>query len=200
MSRLKTTLSALAFAMCLSAAPAQAASSSVAAILEAARAQASELEAVRKVLNGPDQNMRIAAFKGMVTSGDDVLRRVAHETGLASADSIIRAMAFKAILLSLNELHLTLAVDASLSKKMQEAAAAHIAEHGNRYVIRIDNKNFEEGSFGDKNYGGQVNGLVFHFSHHNWNQHVTMQLRDDNTLAGVIKTREGQFLATGRLQ
>ena len=92
--------------------------------------QGAPAEELRKVLNSPDQNMRLAVFDQMVKSGDEAMKLIAYEAGLASADSVMRTMAFKAVLMSQDKLHLTLAVDRSAPKPIQEASEKYLAKNG----------------------------------------------------------------------
>lgn len=202
MPRLNTLLAALVLTGALAMlAPVTAdAQSTAAKILEKARGQAREIEELRKILNGPDQNMRLATFDAMVKSGDEALRLIAYETGLASADSVMRVMAFKALLMSFDKLHLTLTPDPSAPKKLQEASAAHIAERGNGFIVHLQGKNVEAGTYASRNAGGQISGLEFVFT--DGGDAGSMTLRDDNALAGVVRLHNGrtQFLATARLR
>lgn len=204
MPRLNTLLAALVLTGALAMlAPVTAdAQSTAAKILEKARGQAREIEELRKILNGPDQNMRLATFDAMVKSGDEALRLIAYETGLASADSVMRVMAFKALLMSFDKLHLTLTPDPSAPKKLQEVSAAHIAERGNGFIVYLQGKNIEAGTYNGRGSGGQISGLEFVFTESHNADAGSMSLRDDNALAGVVRLNHGrtQFLATARLR
>jgi hypothetical protein len=175
------------------------AQSAAAKILEKARGQARDIEELRKVLNGPDQNMRLATFDAMIKSGDETLKQIAYEIGLMSADSVMRAMAFKAVVMSLDNLHFTLTPDPTVPKKVQEASATYIGQRGNGFVLPLDGKDAEAGTFRRGNSEGQVSGqeLIFRAG----NDNGTLTLTDDSTLAGTVRLNNNtQFKATARLR
>ncbi len=176
------------------------AQSDAAKILEKSRAKAREMEELRKILNGPDQNMRLATFDVMLKSGDEALRLIAYEAGLASADSIMREMAFKAIMASMDNLHLTLTLDPSAPKALQDAAANLLSKSGNAFVVPMNNKDMEPGKF-NTGYGvGQISGLVVVFMYKGHSG--SMRLQDDNSLSGTLQlpSGQGQFLAKAKLR
>lgn len=180
---------------------------SAAEIIEQARARARQVEEIKQVLNDPDQNVRLAAFEAMVGSDDSLMRELALDAGINSTDQVLRGLALRHAVLGLSQLTITLAVDDSASKPIQESTREFLAKNGNSYVMGIDQKtkDLSTGAFNlpaSSSYRGNVSGQVVTFreAYHTGELH----LQEDNTLAGTLYYQRGaathQFKATAPLR
>lgn len=175
-------------------------------IIDQARARARHIEEIKQVLSDPDQNVRLAAFEAMVTSDDPLMRELALDAGLASTDRVLRGLALRHAVLGLAQLTITLAVDDSAPKPVQERTRDHLEKSGNSYVAPIDPKGSDltNGAFhsGNAKYRGNVSGLVVTFSYPYYTGELHLQ--DDNSLAGVVYYNHGstnyQFKASAPLR
>lgn len=180
---------------------------SAAEIIEQARARARQVEEIKQVLNDPDQNVRLAAFEAMVGSDDSLMRELALDAGLNSTDQVLRGMALRQAVLGLSQLTITLAVDTSAPKAIQDSSREFLEKNGSSYVMAIDpkTKDLSTGAFnlpGNTNQRGNVSGQVvtFKYSTHTGELH----LQEDNTLAGTVhyqwSSSTHQFKATAPLR
>lgn len=180
---------------------------SAAEIIEQARARARQVEEIKQVLNDPDQNVRLAAFEAMVGSDDALMRELALDAGLNSTDQVLRGMALRHAVLGLAQLTISLAVDESAPKEIQESSREFLLKNGSVYTMTIDekSKDLSTGAFhavGQPSHRGNVSGLVvtFKYSYYSGELH----LQDDNTLAGTMhyqwSSNNHQFRATAPLR
>lgn len=182
------------------------AQTTAAEIIEKARERARQVDEIKQVLNDPDQNVRLAAFEAMVGSDDPLMRELALDAGLSSTDQVLRGMALKHAVLNLAAIHVTLAVDESAPKPVQERVQAYLQKSGRTYQVEIDPKsvNPERGSFygrGNPSHSGNVSGTVVTFSYGYYTGELHLQ--DDNTLAGHVHYSYGgdhQFKATAPIR
>ncbi len=178
------------------------AQSTAAEMLEKARARSRDMEELKSVLNGPDQNMRLATFDVMVNSDDDAMRQIAIDAGLASADPLLQSMAFKSVVLGMERITLSLEIDKSQPKELQEAAQKYLASKGDVYHIPIIGTDHDSGVFTIySSYTGQINGLELNFKYNH--DLGTLSLVDEATMKGPIKVYSGGycgFIATARLR
>lgn len=168
------------------------AQSSVTEMLEQARARARDIEELKAVFNGPDQNMRLATFEIMANSGDEVMRQVAIDMALASTDPLMQGMAFKESILSLDRIILSLEIDKSQPKKVQDRAQIILDSTGSRYTILLTEQDRTTGTFKIKRaVGGQVNGTVLTFK--SGNDDGTLTLVDETTIKGSMRIYKGGY-------
>lgn len=180
---------------------------SAAEVIEQARARARQVEEIKQVLNDPDQNVRLAAFEAMVGSDDPLMRELALDAGLNSTDQVLRGMALRHAVLGLAQLTISLEVDESAPKEIQESSRAFLLKNGSSYAMTIDDKGKDLGTgafhaAGQASHRGNVSGQVvtFKYSYHSGELH----LQDDNTLAGKVfyqwSSHNHQFKATAPLR
>jgi len=175
-------------------------------IIEQARARARQVEEIKQVLTDPDQNVRLAAFEGMVDSGDPLMREIALDTGLASTDRVLRGLALKHTILGLAQLSITLTVDDSAPKPVQDKSVKYLEKNGNNYILTFDPKgsDLNRGFFhppGNLHWAGNVSGTVVTFNYGKYTGELILQ--DDNTLAGLVHYNQGgghRFKATAPLR
>jgi cellobiose phosphorylase len=172
-------------------------------ILEKARAEAADTEKLKKILNEePDQNVRLAAFELMIKNDNGTMHEIAVEAGLASADKLLQAAAFKEAIMSLDRLHLVLVVDPDVSDAIQKMSQEYIDKNGDQYVIPLDKKDREAGTFSARSLSGEVTGT--HLTYLYGKSNGTLSLTDDNAVSGDIMHQEGynklKFIATGKIR
>ncbi|MAY26107.1 MAG: hypothetical protein CMK02_07405 [Polycyclovorans sp.] len=194
----------------LSLSPSIVSAQSAAELLEAARAQSKEIEELKGVMDGPDRNLRLAAFDAMVAGENSLYRDIAVEAGLASSDSLLRARALNHAIGSVNSLVITLSVDTSASKTIQELTTKYLAENRQLLTLTLSKKTSSasgvNGALSNDYRGGaggtfEVLGLQMMFSApYNY---ITgeLTLKDDAVLTGPVSTSEGhRFIGTARLR
>jgi hypothetical protein len=169
------------------------------------RDRARQMEESKQILSDPDQTVRLAAFEAMVLGDDDLMREMAIDAGLASTDELLRALALKHALLGLGQLSITLAVDESAPKAIQERSRAYLEKNGRSYLLKIEAKrtDLRTGLFGTggASYKGNVSGFVVTFDYGPYAGELYLQ--DDNALAGTLYSTHGgtnQFKASAPLR
>jgi hypothetical protein len=192
------TIAALTFSSLIPR-PVQAASA--AEILEAARAKSRDLEEVKQVLNGPEPNMRLATFEAMVDSGDDTMRELALDAGLTSTDAVMQALALKTVIMAQKFMTLSLEIDTSQAKEMQERSQAYLDKNGSIYTVKITATDPATGTFKMTQYQGQVSGttVTFEVSY----DKGTLFLEDETTMKGPVTIYKGGysgFIATWKIR
>src|SRR5690606_26965406 len=119
--------------------------------------------------NDPDQNVRLAAFEAMFTSEDPLMRELALDSGRSSTDRVLLGLVRWHAVLGLAQLTITLAVDESAPKPVQERTRDYLVKSGNSYIAPIDPKGSDltNGAFhsGNAKYRGNVSGLVVTFNY-----------------------------------
>ena len=180
---------------------------STAEIIEQARARARQVEEIKQVLNDPDQNVRLAAFEAMVGSDDSLMRELALDAGMNSTDQVLRGMALRQAVLGLSQLAITLTVDNTAPKAIQDSSREFLEKNGNSYVMAIDPKtrDLSTGAFsqpGNTQSRGNISGLVVTFKYTYYTGELYLQ--EDNTLAGTVhyqwSSNNHQFKATAPLR
>jgi hypothetical protein len=194
----------------LSLSPSIVSAQSAAELLEAARAQSKEIEELKGVMDGPDRNLRLAAFDAMVAGDNSLYRDIAVEAGLASSDSLLRARALNHAIGSANSLVVTLSVDTSASKTIQELTTNYLAEKRQLLTLTLSDKSPSASgvtgslsndykSGGDGSFEIQGLQLIFKGGYNYITGELT--LKDDAVLTGPVSTSEGhRFIGTARLR
>jgi len=173
-------------------------------LLEKARAEAAEIEKMKKILNEePDPNVRLAAFNLMIQQGSGTMYDIAVDAGLASADRLLQSAAFKAAIMDLDRLHLTLKVDDKASGDIQKNSQDYLDRQGDQYVIPLDKKDIDAGTFKSGYWSGEVTGTQISFVKSNLDK-GTLSLTDDDAVTGEVefpdKRKQVSFIATGKIR
>jgi hypothetical protein len=176
---------------------------SAADLLEKARAEAAEIEQMKKVINEePDQNVRLAAFQLMVESSNPAMREIAIESGLASADKLMQSAAFKAAIMELDRLHLVIRVDPEASDEIRKQSQAFIDNQGDQYIIPLDGKDPNAGTFKKGYWAGEIIGT--HLTYTYGKSSGTLDLVDTDSLSGSILHNKSnkihRFIAAGKIR
>lgn len=194
MKRIGSLLCAL---LLVSSAPAFA--QSAAEVIERARAEARQFNEYKEALEDPDQSVRLAVFEAMLAQNSAPLRMMAIQTGIGSADAIMRSRALQAQIMSMEQLHLTLAVNPDAPSEIQESTRRHLQQNGGIMVVNLQKKDPKQGTFsGSGSIGGQISNLQVQLG--NTFIKVNLALQDDNTLQGSYVTHDANnAIATLRL-
>jgi len=170
-------------------------------LLEKARASGSQYERIRKIINEePDQNVRLAAFDLMLNHEDKNMKAIAIDAGLASTDRLLQAKAFQAAVFDLESIHLTLEEENNSKKEKPRYAALYLEKHGNSYVMPIDKKDNEAGTFKGGHTNGEILGTRLNYTDRQWDVKATFTLKDDDAIEGVFEISGYKFLAIGKLR
>ncbi len=202
MNVMRSAMASLMMAMLLTGTFASAADD-MEQLIEKARAEAAEIEKMKKALNEePDPNVRLAAFNLMTRQGNGTMYEVAVDAGLASADRLLQAAAFKSAVMALDRLHLTLQVDENAADAIQKASRDYLDRKGDQYIIPLNNKDTDAGTFKSGGWSGEVTGTQLSFVY--GKQSGTLSLKDDDAVSGKIEFPEGRqqlsYIATGKIR
>ena len=167
-------------------------------IIAQVRAQAAELNEYRAALADTDPAVRLAIFNTLINHENETFRRIAMEAALSSTDGVVREQALKHLFFGLTQLHVRLLPDPSSTPEVQKVATQFLGQGNVTYAFLLEDMDPKAGTFKASNWAGQLSGqqITLRFDRNNYG---SLLLQQDNTLQGVLHTKDGVFLGTARL-
>lgn len=167
-------------------------------IIAQVRSQAAELNEYRAALADADPAVRLAIFNTLIQHENETFRRIAMEAALSSTDRVVREQAFKHLFFGLTQLHVRLQPDPSSTPEVQKVAAQFLSQGNVTYAFLLEDMDPKAGTFKASNWAGQLSGqqVTLRFDRNNYG---SLLLQQDNTLQGVLHTKDGVFLGSARL-